>query len=1173
MRSLIRWSVTNSPAINTLLIVMLLLGATSFVVMRREVFPNFQLEILLVTVAFPGATATEVEEAVCEVLESSISGTDGIKSMNSVARESFGYIILELNSNVSDVQRVLDDVRRQVDQVSNQLPPQTEKPEVKQIVFRVPAITVGIVGPGDPRDRDLPSELALRDLGEEVRRELLDLRARTYQPIERLTNPRALLADLYHPKGAAVTAADIQAERPYEIIVEVDEDALRQYGLSLRGFAQAIRQQNIDVPGGKMETISQEVLLRGNNRRVTGAAIAELPILTKPNGDIVRIDDVANVVDGFSDAVSIQTINGRPGLAIQVTKTNAEDLFVIVDAVKDYVANKQVPDGYQLLIWRDVSVDVQDRIDLLTRNGLQGLILVFIALAIFLDLRLAFWVALGIPIAILGAGIALLLMGQTLNMLSMFAFLMALGIVVDDAIVVGENIFQKRQEGMGFVTAAIEGTVEVIPSVLASVCTTIIAFMPMLFVTGVMGKFIAVMPIAVITMLFLSLLESVFILPEHLSHKDNLFMRMMTRLFYIFRPLLWLLEGVNKRATAGLDWVIDHLYEPLLHWALHHKVVALSGMLCVAMTLSGLVAAGFVPFAFFPKLDEQEITATIAFPNGTSSEFVEESMEKLRNAFLEIDREIQAAGDPSVIEAVFEKVGEIGNNTVGPTGVTSGSHVGTVSVFLKAATERNQTSQELTRRWRAAVPKISGTDLLRYGSTGMGPGGTAIELKALASDKDIPLLRPFVDDIKEYLATKAGVHDIEDDARPGKWEMLLRLNEQGQALGLDEANLAETIRGVFFGEEVQRLQRGRHEVKLMVRYPPDSRSSMQDLQQIRIRDNSGQERPLLEVAEVEFRREQGEIKRMNQKRAVTVSADVDAEQANSQDIINDMQNNFLPERIAWYRANHGVSLMVDWEGEQARNIESTRSLFIGFAVAMMAMFVLLTLEFRSYAQPLIILSIIPFGWIGAILGHALMGLNLSLFSFFGLVALTGVVVNDSIVLVDFINHRVRNGMPLYDALIAAGKRRFRPIFLTSLTTVCGLLPILFERSTQAQVIIPMAVSLAFGLITGTLLILILVPMFYQIYGIKMAWLGKTLHDEGFEDGDGGEPAVDPRNPYGSSDSDNRFDTTPPNKQGRERNRRAESPDPTDDGLEGTENDESTQTDRQRPQVPQPVSQS
>jgi multidrug efflux pump subunit AcrB len=388
----------------------------------------------------------------------------------------------------------------------------------------------------------------------------------------------------------------------------------------------------------------------------------------------------------------------------------------------------------------------------------------------------------------------------------------------------------------------------------------------------------------------------------------------------------------------------------------------------------------------------------------------------------------------------------------------------------------------------------------------MGPGGVAIELKCLAASNETEYLERFVEDCKVYLATQEGVFDIEDDCRPGKWELSLRLNEPGQSLGLDEASLAETIRGVFYGEEVQRLQRGRHEVKLMVRYPSHERSNIEGLENIRVRDNQGQQRPLTEVAEISFSRQMSEIKRMNQKRAITVSADVDPVKGNAREIIAQMQTVFLPELTASYRREFGVSITPDWEGEQAQTVESINSMFVGFGIAMAAMYILLIFQFRSYVQAFIIMAIIPFAWVGAVVGHFLVGIELTLFSFFGLVALTGVVVNDSIVLIDFINRQVRGGMPLHEALFVAGKRRFRPILLTSLTTIAGLLPILYEKSMQAQVIIPMAVSLAFGLMATTFLALIMVPVLYQIYGIVISWFGHQLFEE--EESEGGSAGDD-----------------------------------------------------------------
>ena len=458
MRSVIKWAIANSPAMNTFLIASLVVGAVSMVIMKREVFPAFNLEILLVSVPFPGATPVEVEDGICQKLESAVANVDGVRKMTSVAKEGFGYVILELDNDVKEVQKVLDETRSQIDQIAAFLPPRAEEPEVKQIVFRAPAISVGIVGPELPPgvDRNSPealeSERQLRALAEEVRAELLDLR-----PVPPANPVRGLLAPLFQPKGPAISSAEIAAERPYEISVEVPEDSLRQFGMSLSGFAQMIRQQNIDVPGGKMITGSQEMLLRGNNKREDGLGIAELPAITKSDGDVVRVGDIANVVDGFAETTSINLINGRPGLVIQVSKTNKEDLFTVVDAVKDYVAKKPMPANYELSTWGDISRDVVDRIDLLAWNGAQGLLLVFIVLAVFLEIRLAFWVAMGIPISILGAGFVLLAFDQTMNMLSMFAFLMALGIVVDDAIVIGENIYNKREQGLGTVAAAYRG--------------------------------------------------------------------------------------------------------------------------------------------------------------------------------------------------------------------------------------------------------------------------------------------------------------------------------------------------------------------------------------------------------------------------------------------------------------------------------------------------------------------------------------------------------------------------------------------------------------------------------------------------------------------------------------------------------------------------------------------
>lgn len=1076
MKSVVSWAIKNSPAMNTILIASLIIGAISMVAMRREVFPNFELEILLVTVPFPGATPEEVEEGICQKIESVVSNVDGVRKMTSVARENSGFVILELNSDVTDVQPVLNDVRSQIDQISS-FPPTAEDPLVRQIIFRAPAITVGVLGPPLAGENKLQDELELRSLAEEIRTELTELRAVPPQSLVRRS-----MAFLFQPKGAAVSGADIVAEKPYEIAVEVSEDTLREYGVSLEGLAQILRRQNVDMPGGKMETDSQELLLRGKNKRETGAAIAEIPILSRPNGDVVRIGDIGDVIDGFAATTSTHIINDRPGIAIRVTKTNTEDLFTIVETVRNYVDQKKVPDGYSLSTWNDISSDVRDRMELLTRNGLQGLLLVFLVLAAFLDLRLAFWVAVGIPVSILGAGFVLFATGNTLNMLTMFAFLMALGIVVDDAIVIGENIYTKRTQGLGFVQAAIEGTVEVLPSVCASVATTIIAFMPLMYVTGVMGKFFEVMPVAVIAMLVISLIESMFILPAHLAHENNLFLRTVGLVLYIFKPLIRLHAVVNRWASGLMEYCIVKLYEPSLAWSLQNKPVALSTAFCFTFVCIGIVVGGIAPFGFFPDMDSSEINSTLAFPDGTSSTYAELGALTMQQAVKEVEAEHIDAGGKPFIKNLYRRIGEVGNEMQGPTGVTNGSHVSSVEVQLIPTGDRDVTNKEIISRWREKVPKIAGSEVLKFGSDSMGPGGNAVEFKILSSESDAMYLEDIANACKAELARIDGVKDIEDDSRLGKWEMNLRLNDLGKTLGLDENSLANTIRSIYFGDEVMRLQRGRHEVKLMVRYPKAERENMDSFENIRVRDNTGTEWPITEVAEVEFTRANSEINRLDQRRSITVVADVDDEVGDSVKINYELRSEIIPQVLKEFREKHGASFAVNWEGEQAETLESMNSMLVGFGIAVMCMYALLTLQFRSYIQPLIILAIIPFGWLGAIIGHALIGLKLSLFSLFGLIALTGVVVNDSIVLVDFINRRIREGVPLNTALELSGSRRFRPIMLTSMTTVAGLFPMLLETSLQAQVLIPMAASLIFGLMTGTFLILYLVPIFYSFYG-------------------------------------------------------------------------------------------
>jgi hydrophobic/amphiphilic exporter-1 (mainly G- bacteria), HAE1 family len=1055
VRSIVSWTIRNQPAMNTLVIAILLVGGMAFASMRREVFPEFELEIVLVTVPYPGATPEEVEEGICQKIEEACRSVEGIKKVTSVAQEGAGFCVFELRDSVKDVQKTLAEIRSEVDRIPS-FPVLAEDPKVEQVTLRTPAIKVGVLAP-DPAVHGEVSEEELRDVTEAVRDDLLSL--------------------------PAVSAANIQGARDYEIDIEIPEATLRKYGLSLQAVAEIVRRENLELPGGLIRSESGEILLRGKNKRYSGEEIATLPLVTLPDGLVLTVGDLATVRDEFADVASTNQINGRPGMVISVDRTSSEDLLAMVAAVNGYIGDGgRLPAGYELVTWADQSVDVRDRLDMLISNGLQGLAIVFVVLALFLDLKIAFWVAMGIPFSMLGTGMLMFGTDQTLNMLSMFAFLMAIGIVVDDAIVVSDNVERHRRMGKPLVQAAIDGTVEVVPSVISSVLTTVITFMPLCFVSGVMGKFIAVMPFAFITTLLMSLGESILVLPGHLAHEKNFVFTLLGIVLYPLRLLLPVVAMLQRACDAGLKWFVRHIYSPVLDLALNNRYSTLAVAVGILLVALGIVRSGITPFELFPKIDANRLLAKISFPDGTPASVTEEATRRIEQAAVAASKKFSPAGGDPIVTLVHRAVGQVAaQGEVGPDARMSGSHVGAVAVELVEGERRDVTSEEFISEWRQAAGEFVGTESLVYGTENIGPGGKTIEFKLLAqSDPEaVRQLESAVERCKEWLAQYPGVIDIDDDSRPGKWEYQIKVKPRAEALGVSLADLAGTIRASYYGEEVMRLQRGRHEVKLMVRYPRDERRSFATLDEIRVTGPDGAKRSLEELADITVDRGYSEINRLDQKRSISVTADIDVAKSSltSSQITADMEKRLMPDLLAEYPL-----VWVRWEGQREQTNESLRSLGVGFVVALFAMFVLLTMEFKSYFQPLLIIFVIPFGIAGAVFGHALMGMPLTLFSMFGLVALSGVVVNDSIVLIDFINHRVRAGHPLREALREAGCLRFRPVLLTSVTTIGGLLPLLLEKSFQAQFLVPMATSMAFGLMTTTVLVLILVPVMYSFFG-------------------------------------------------------------------------------------------
>ena len=1043
MRTLVKKSIENHVALNVVFLAVLIVGYAAMGRLRRESFPEFELDQISISVPYPSAAPEEVEQGVVQKIEEAVRSIEGVKEMRSTASEGVGTVNLELVSGARDPARVLDDVQSAVDRIPS-FPLEAEEVTVTLATRRRASIQVGVVADSAAVDGELSvdDQLRLREVAERVRDDLLRI-----------------------PQVAEVS---FMAARDFQIDIEIPEATLRAHGLTLRDAAEVIRRENRELPAGAIRSPSQEILLRGNNRRTDGDSLEELPLVTEPNGGVLTVGDLGRVRDEFTDTTAINTIDGKPALAMYVMRSTTQDLLDLREAVGEYLDNANLPRGYRLVTWGDESIEVRDRLNLLVKNGWQGLLIVFVLLMIFLEPKLAFWVAMGIPFSLLGSAVFLYLTGQTLNLISMFAFVMALGIVVDDAIVVGENIYAHRQMGKDFVTAAVDGTVEVIPSVLTAVSTTIVAFAPLLFVSGTMGKFTAVLPMAIIAMLTVSLIECVTILPSHLGHEGGVFFRIFGTIFYALRPLLWIGNAINAAATRGLDWFVVKVYDPTLRACLNNRSIVVASCFALLLLTAGLVRSGTVQFSFFPRIDGNTLSASVVFPDGTPPDAAEAVTLRAEAAFKRVvDR---FAADGKDIARTYYRV--VGSSAMGNAGANRGS----VEVELTPGEVRGVANREIINAWRQEMGPVIGAEEFTVGTRSWGPGGTPIEFDLLGSSENLADLEAAVEETKAHLATYAGVSDIKDDSNVGKWEYRFRIKPEAFAMGVRTADLAETVRASYYGEEVQRIQRGRHEVKLMVTYPREDRRSLSNFDEIRVRLSDGVERPITELAEIDVVRGYAQINRYDQRRAIEVTADVDDEIPDADRIVPDLKENFLPKLLTKY-----PDLRVRWGGRAQSRDESFGSLKRGYIVAALVMFILLTLQFKSAAQPLLIMLIIPFGWLGAVFGHMLMDMPLTLFSMYGIIALSGIVVNDSIVLMDFINSRVRDGMPLRQAIVESGGRRLRPVMLTTVTTVGGLTPILFETSIQAQFLIPMAASIAFGEIFATVVVLYLVPVSYSLY--------------------------------------------------------------------------------------------
>jgi len=1038
------WFAGHHVAGNLLMIFILAAGAMSLMSITIEVLPEMDTDMVTVAVPYLGASPAEVEEGVCIRVEEAIAPIEGIKRLRSVASEGVGTVIAELEEDADD-QKVLDDIKAAVDRIET-FPAETEKPVVAEGDTRRRVITVVLSGDA--------SEKTLKALAERVRDELTTL--------------------------PDISQVEVSGIRRYEISIEVSEEMLRRYGLSFRQVADAVRGSSLDLPGGSVKTEGGEILLRTKGQRYHGREFEDIVVVTRGDGTQVRLSDVATVIDGFEDSDTASRFDGKPAALVQVFRVGNEGALDVADAVKTYVEELRpvLPAGVTVATWDDDSIILRQRIGLLLRNGRLGLILVFLSLALFLDLRLAFWTTMGIPISFLGALWLVPQFDITINMISLFAFIISLGIVVDDAIVVGENVHDYLEKGMKPLDAAVRGVREMAMPVTFAVLTTVAAFMPLLFVAGLMGKIMRQIPLVVISVLTISLVEALLILPSHLAGSEG---GLRARMARWFRPFLDAVERVQAVVQRGLEWVISVPYRRTLEMALQWRYVTVAAAIGLLFLIFGLISGGWIKFSLMPKVDADNMVAKLDMPQGTPVRQTKAILARIEQAAVEAGLEVDEkapTGTPPVIVHIATTVGEHPSNKGhGPTANnvrTSGaaSNIGEVNVELLGAENRTVGSIALANRWRELVGEIPGAVSLTF-TASIFTAGDAVSVQL--AHQDFPTLLKAVDRLESILTEYPGVEDIANSFQPGKKELKLGLTPEGRTLGLELADLARQVRRGFYGEEVQRIQRGRDDIRVMVRYPAGERRSIGDIEAMRIRLKDGAEVPFTTVATVDAGRGYAVINRTDRRRVVTVTADVDDAVANANEINMDLRNSILPKM-----AHDFPGLTFDFEGEQRAQRESLDSLWKNFLIAQLAIFTLLAIPFRSYSQPLIVMSAIPFGLIGAVTGHVVMGLDLSMLSLFGMVALTGVVVNDSLIMIDLINRERAAGISVDQAIRDSGARRFRPILLTTLTTFLGLTPMIFETSRQAQFLIPMAVSLGFGVLFATAITLILIPTEYRI---------------------------------------------------------------------------------------------
>jgi len=1016
------WMARNPVAANLLMVLLLLGGALGAANIKQEVFPEFEMDMVIVTVPYPGASPTEVEQGIVLAVEEAVRGIEGVKHVNSTASEGMGTVNIELLLG-AQVDRVLADVKSSVDRITS-LPDDAERPEVMAAAMRVEVVSLMLSGDLEPA--------TLHELAEGVR---LDL-----------------LAD------EEITQVEVFGIPPLEIAIEIPRETLESYGLTLEEVARQVAASSLELPGGGVKTEGGELLVRVADRRRSGVEFGDVILRGTADGGEVRLADIATIRDGFADTDQASYFNGKPAVRLTAYRVGDETPTRVAAAVHEHADRLRVelPSTVSVDIWDDDSELLRGRIDLLVSNARYGLFLVVLLLALLLNLRLAFWVSLGIPISFLGTFLFLPAVDMSINMITLFGFIVTLGLVVDDAIVVGENIYEKLCQGVPRMQAAVEGAREMAVPVTFSILTSIVAFSPLFFVPGTMGKIFMMIPAVVVTVLAMSWVESFFILPAHLAHS-----RAGERGTGRFARL-------QRRIADALAWHNERVFLPVLRRALEYRYIAISIAIAMFLTAAGLVASGVVPFNFMPRLEGDLVTAGVRMPYGTP---VARTLEIRKSLEAAANQAIDECGGDAIVRGMFTRVGEGPVRRHSPREV--GGHLVAVELELVPTDQRDVSSAEFSRVWESHMPPIIGVEALLFNSSS-GPGaGAAVDVKITHADADV--LAGVSGTLTETLGEFPALTSVDNSYASGKPQLDFTLLPHATTLGLSGTDVARQMRSSFYGAEALREQRGRNEIKVMVRLDEAQRISEYDVEQLLIRSPTGGYVPLSYVAEFDRSRAPTTISREDGVRAVNVSASLAPGSKSSREILKTLKEDEFPPLLERYP---GLSL--ELVGRQRAQNEAFAALGKGYIIALLCIYALLAIPFRSYFQPLIIMSAIPFGFIGAVVGHMVMGYELTLISLFGIIALSGGVVNDSLVLLHRVNQMRAEGVATMDALVRSCLRRFRPILLTSATTFLGLAPMIFESSVQARFLVPMAVSLGFGILFATFIILLIVPSLYLV---------------------------------------------------------------------------------------------